>query len=94
MALMSIALDTLLVATSDVCGGRIRIDGTRVTVNQIAICYRRGLAAEDIVEQYPHLSLASVYAALAYYHANADEVHAALDQEAAEADRLMRQLDA
>ena len=90
---MSIALDTLLVATPDVCGGKLRIDGTRITVNQIATCYRQGLSAEDIVDQYPHLTLAAVYAALAYYHANTSEVHAALEQEAAEADRLMRQYD-
>lgn len=66
---MSIALDALLVETPDVCGGRIRIDGTRITVHRIATLYKQGLTPEDIVEAYPQLSLGKVYAALAYYHA-------------------------
>ncbi len=32
---MSTFLDTNLVRTPDTCGGRLRIDGTRMTVNQI-----------------------------------------------------------
>ena len=85
---MSTAIDTLLGRSPDVCGGRIRIDGTRVTVHQIVTCYQRGLTAEEIVEQYPHVNLAQVYAALAYYHANRDEIDRALDAESSEYARL------
>ena len=85
---MTVALDTLLVRTPEVCGGRLRIDGTRITVLQIATLFLQGLGAEEIADQYPHLTLAQVYAALAYFHANRAEIEAELAAEAAEAERL------
>lgn len=73
---MSTMLDALLATSPDVCGGRIRIDGTRITVLRIASLYKQGLSAEDVVQTYPHLALSQVYAALAYYHANREEIEA------------------
>ncbi len=67
---MSIAINTLLVSSPDVCGGRLRIDGTRITVNQIVVLYKKGYNAERIADEYPYLTMAQVYAALAHYHAN------------------------
>jgi uncharacterized protein (DUF433 family) len=81
---MSTAINTLLASSPDVCGGRLRIDGTRITVNQIATLYKQGYNAEEIADQYPHLTLAQVYAALAYYHANQAEIEADLEAEAKE----------
>ena len=78
----------MLTRTPGICGGRLRIHGTRITVHQVATLYKRGLSAEDIVDQYPHLTLAQVYAALAYYHANRAKVEAELAAELAEAERL------
>jgi len=46
------------------------------------------LSPEEIPDQLSHLSLAQVYAALAYYHANRDEIEQALIEEENEADRL------
>ena len=46
------------------------------------------MTAEEIAEQYPHLTLAQVYAALAYYHANQPEIVAELESEAEEAAKL------
>ena len=77
---MTTALDAMLVQTRDVCGGRIRIDGTRITVSRIATLYRQGLTAEEIATTYSHLSLGQVYAALAYYHANLAEIEAELSE--------------
>ncbi len=77
---MTTALDTMLVQTPGVCGGRIRIDGTRITVARIATLYKQGLTAEEISTTYTHLSLGQVYAALAYYHANLSEVEAELPE--------------
>jgi len=36
--------------------------------------YKMGMAPEEIVLEYPHLTLAQVHAALTYYHANRDEI--------------------
>lgn len=81
---MSTAISTLLVSSPDVCGGRLRIDGTRITINQIAALYKRGLDAEEITEQYPYLTLAQVYTALAHYHVNREEIEADLAAESQE----------
>ncbi len=85
---MSTAINTLLVSSPDVCGGRLRIDGTRITVNQIAVLNKQGYNAEDIADQYPHLTMAQVYAALSHYHANQGEIEADLTAEEQEAKRL------
>jgi uncharacterized protein (DUF433 family) len=89
---MSLQIETLLVSSPGVCGGRLRIDGTRVTVNQIVVWYKQGYSAEEIASEYPQLSLAQVYTALAYYHANREEIEADLLAEKEEAERLEAQL--
>ena len=40
-----------------------------------------GMTPEEIALEYPHLTLAQVHAALAYYHVNRDEIEADLAQE-------------
>lgn len=85
---MSTAIDILLTRSPEVCGGRIRIEGTRITVHQIATLYQQGLTPEEIADQYPHINLAQVYAALAYYHANRNEVDRELEAETADFTRL------
>ena len=87
---MSIAIDAMLVSTPDVCGGRIRIDGTRITVHRVTTLYKRGQSAEDIAQTYPHLSLSQIYAALAYYHANREDIDSALSAADAQYDELSR----
>src|SRR5438477_8449531 len=74
--------------TTNICGGRIRIDGSRVTVHQIVTCYQQGLTPEEIADQYPHINLAQIYAALTYYHANRDEIDRELEAETADFLRL------
>ena len=44
--------------------------------------------AEEIAAEYPHLQLAQVYAALAYYHANRQEVEADITAEEADSERI------
>jgi hypothetical protein len=51
-----------------------------------------GMAPEDIAIEYPHLTLAQVHAALAYYHANREEIEADISQEEQAAARWERQL--
>ncbi len=70
------------------CGGRLRIDGTRITVHRIATLYRQGQGPEDIAQTYPHLSLGQVYVALAYYHANRGQLEAELAADDALYDEL------
>ncbi len=81
----------LITASPGVCGGRPRIAGTGVSVRRIAGWYKLGLTPEEIAAEIPHLSLAQVHGALAYYHANRDAMDAEMEQETAEADRLERE---
>lgn len=75
---MTTAVDigTLIVRTPGTCGGRPRIAGTRMSIRSIAIDYKAGMTPEKIAEEFTHLTLAQIYAGLAYYHANKDEVEA------------------
>jgi uncharacterized protein (DUF433 family) len=82
-------IGTLIAQTPGICGGRPRIAGTGVSVRRIAGWYKMGFSPEEIADQYGHLNLAQVHAALAYYHANRDEVEAELAEEEAEYDRLV-----
>lgn len=82
-------IGSLIVRTSDICGGRPRIAATRFSVQQVAVLHKQGLSAEAIVNEYEFLNLAQVYAALAYYHANQQEIEAYLAEEAVEYDRLV-----
>jgi uncharacterized protein (DUF433 family) len=77
-----------LVRSPDICGGRLRIDCTRMTLNQIVVWYKQGSNPEEIADQYPHLALAQVYTPLAYYHANKEEVEVDLAAEKEEVERL------
>jgi uncharacterized protein (DUF433 family) len=84
----TVDIGTFIVSSPDIRGGRPRIAGTGVTVQRIVGWYKLGLAPEDIPDEIGHLSLAQVYAALAYYHANKDEIETAMEVEAQEAAAL------
>jgi uncharacterized protein (DUF433 family) len=62
--------------TPEVCGGKPRIAGTRIRVQDIYIWHElHGLTADEIVDAYPHLTLGDVYAALTYYHDHREAIH-------------------
>ena len=50
-----------------ICGGSPIIKGTRTSVANIAEYYLMGLTPEEIQRELPHLSLAQVFDALAFY---------------------------
>lgn len=68
-------IGTLIVTTPQICGGRPCIAGTRMTVQNIVMDSQAGLSPHEIVTEYPHLSLAQVHAALAYYYANQEAMN-------------------
>jgi uncharacterized protein (DUF433 family) len=62
--------------TPDVAGGKPRIAGHRITVQNIVTWHERlGRSADEIATAYD-LTLAEVYAALAYYYDHRDEIDA------------------
>ena len=84
-------IGTLIVRSPEVRGGRPRIAGTGVTVRRIVGWYKLGCSPEEIADLIGHLSLAQVYAAFAYYHANREEIEADIAAEESEAERLERE---
>ena len=61
--------------TPNICGGKPRIAGHRIKVQDIVIWHERmGMSPDEIVYHHPSITLADVYAALAYYHDHREEI--------------------
>ncbi len=74
-------IGALIVRSPEIRNGQPRIAGTGVTVRRIVGWYKLGLNPEEIARRIGHLTMAQVYAALAYYHANQDEIEAIITAE-------------
>lgn len=59
--------------------GVVRVRGTRITLDSVVTAFRDGASAEEIVQQFPTLALADVYAVIAYYLSHQTDVDAYLD---------------
>jgi len=60
------------------CGGKAAIGATRVRVNNVVFLHKQGKTPEQILVEYPGLTLAQVHGALAYYYDHQDEIEAEL----------------
>jgi uncharacterized protein (DUF433 family) len=70
-----------IVRTPGVCGGKPRIDGHRIKVEHVAICYERmGMSPDEIVSHHPTITLAQVHAALAYYYEHKGQIDADIEE--------------
>ncbi len=78
----------LIYSRPDLHSGRPCLAGTGMTVHAVAAGRIRGLTAEQILEEFPHLDLARIHAALAYYFANQSRIEADLDADRKLADEL------
>lgn len=71
-------LDEHITITPNILGGKPRITGHRISVESIAIWHEQmGQSAEQIAADY-NLSIADVYAALAYYHDHREAIDKAI----------------
>ncbi len=71
-----------IIRTPDVFGGKPRIEGHRIRVLDIVTWHeKRGLSPDEILDLYPGLTLADIYAALTYYFDHQDEVDADFEYE-------------
>jgi uncharacterized protein (DUF433 family) len=58
-----------------VSGGKPCIAGTRIRVQDIYVWHElRGQSADEIVSRFPQLTMADVYAAMAYYWDHREEI--------------------
>ncbi len=74
-------------------GGTARIGDTRVRLASVLYQHRQGATPEEIRERFPSVSLADVYAAIAYYLHHRAEVDAYLAASEAEAERIRREVE-
>ena len=74
--------------TPGTCGGKPRIAGHRIRVQDIVLWTEEGRSADEIVADFPQLSLADVYAALAYYHDHREQI----DQDIREDEEFFEQI--
>jgi uncharacterized protein (DUF433 family) len=81
-------IGTLVSCHTEIGRGRPMITGTQTSVRRIVVLYKQGASAEEIARRMSHLSLAQIYAALAYYHANQEQIEADLAGAEAEYNQL------
>ncbi len=68
--------------TPGICGGKPRIAGHRIRVEDIVIWHESmGMSPDEIVSQYPTITLADVYAALSYYHDHFEEIRKQMEED-------------
>lgn len=70
----------------DVLSGEPIIEGTRTPVRSVVEEWRLGTPPEEIPQGFPHLTLAQVFAALAYYSDHQDEINAYIERNRIPAD--------
>ena len=68
--------------------GVILVGKTRVTLDNIVSVFNQGATAEEIVNRYPSLNLADVYATIAFYLKHQSEVEAYLQQRQQQAQKI------
>ena len=85
-------LDQHIEITPGISGGKPRIAGHRITVQNIVIWHERiGKSADEIAAEYD-LSLSDVYAALAYYFDHRGEIDREIEESEAFVETLRRQM--
>jgi uncharacterized protein (DUF433 family) len=73
--------------------GAVRLRGTRVSLDSVVWTYNEGCTPEEIVQEFPTLALADVYAVIAFYLRHRDEVQAYLEQQERDAEEIRRQIE-
>jgi uncharacterized protein (DUF433 family) len=84
-------LADMIIKTPDTCGGRARIAGTRIKVEQVFNWVeRQRMTPDEVVKDFPHLTKAQVHAALSYYWSHQEEIQ----RDIAEGEKLVAELKA
>ncbi len=80
-----------IVKTPGTCGGKARIAGHRVRVQDIVIWYEhQGMTPDEIVSHVPAITLADVHTALAYYFDHVQEIQEEIRADSAYAEEFRR----
>lgn len=88
MSLLIAAEKIPLAVDSD---GVIRVAQTRVTFDTLVYAFLDGATAEEIVQQYPSLDLADVYAVIGYFLRHRTDIEAYLQKRQEQADAVRKE---
>jgi uncharacterized protein (DUF433 family) len=75
-------------------GGTIRVGATRVRLDTVLYAFNTGCTPEAILEDFPTLKLADIYAIITYYLWHRDEVDAYLRARQEQAEEIEREVRA
>ncbi|HUG71749.1 MAG TPA: DUF433 domain-containing protein [Pirellulaceae bacterium] len=87
---MSIAFSAEPIPLCEDQHGDIRVGGSRVLLDLVVHAFDDGATPETIVQMYPTLKLADVYAAIAYYLRHRQEIQEYLDARGRRAEETRR----
>jgi uncharacterized protein (DUF433 family) len=87
-------LPTMIVPLRTDEHGAIRIGNTRVLLELVIHAYYMGETPEGIVDSYPSLTTADVYAVIGYYLANWEAIDAYVRERDEQANRILRDMEA
>jgi uncharacterized protein (DUF433 family) len=78
------------------CNVRVRVAETRVLLDVIVVAFQSGATAEDIVQQFPSVSLPDVYLIIAHYlsHSHCGRRRLPLSKRQAEVGALQSEIEA
>lgn len=80
-----------IVSSPETAGGKPRLDGRRITVQNVAIWHEHmGYSVDEIATQHD-LQLAEVYAALSFYFDNKEEIDRRIAEDEAYAEAMRQQ---
>ena len=74
--------------------GKIRVRGTRLLLELVIHAFQQGETPEGIVDSYPTLNLADLYAIIAYYLNNRAEVDAYVREADQAAEQVQKEIEA
>jgi uncharacterized protein (DUF433 family) len=74
--------------------GAMRIGKTRVLLELVIHAYYMGETPEGIVDSYPSLTTADVYAVLGYYLVNREEIDTYVRQRDEQAEQILQDMEA
>ncbi len=91
---MTLVIEAETIPIVQTADGAFRIGKTRVTLDTLIVVFNQGLTPEEIVQSYPTLLVADVYAVITYYLRHQAEVDAYIAQNEREVEALQAQFEA
>lgn len=86
----TVDIGSLIETIPGVNGGKPFVSGVGVSVHQLSMFFNAGESPDQIAAHYDGLTVALVYAAIAYYLANKSRIDAELDTDATFVQALLR----